>query len=249
MARELRRLLISPERLAQAPPLVPLLPAERHYLQRVLRLRAGDRFAVVDGAGQLWPAALEPEAARLLLPLEQPAESEPPPPLPLQLAVALPRQGADVLLRMVCELGIDRIQPLLAARSVKERWNRERAEAIVREAAEQCERLWLPQLHELKQALPWFEAAGRVRLLATTRRPDSQPLAEILAAVEAGPITVAIGPEGGWSESEEATALRCGWQPVSLAPGILRTATAAVAAAAALSGWRASCGTDRPPSL
>ncbi|MEB3172839.1 MAG: 16S rRNA (uracil(1498)-N(3))-methyltransferase [Cyanobacteriota bacterium] len=241
MAREARRLLITPERLAQAAPLVPLHREEHHYLQRVLRLRVGDRFAVVDGAGRLWPAAVEPEGARLLLPVDQPAEAVPPPQPRLQLAVALPRQGSDVLLRMVCELGIDRIQPLLAERSVQERWNPQRAAAIVREALEQCERLWLPELGQPEAAVPWFEACTGVQLLAATRRGESLSLAAALATLPAaaGAVTVAIGPEGGWSETEEARALASGWQPVSLGSTILRTSTAAVAAAAALGSWRA----------
>ena len=63
MSRELRRLLIEPERLqaaqeSAADAAVPLRPQERHYLERVLRYRPGDRFAVVDGAGALWSARL-----------------------------------------------------------------------------------------------------------------------------------------------------------------------------------------------
>lgn len=52
MARDLRRLLIAPERLAGSGTLVALESAEHHYLSRVLRLRPGDRFAVIDGAGR-----------------------------------------------------------------------------------------------------------------------------------------------------------------------------------------------------
>jgi 16S rRNA (uracil1498-N3)-methyltransferase len=241
VAREARRLLITPERLAQAAPLVPLDRHECHYLQRVLRLRLGDRFAVVDGAGRLWPAAVEPQAARLLLPLDQPAAALPPPQPRLQLAVALPRQGSDVLLRMVCELGIDRIQPLLAERSVQERWNPQRAVAILREALEQCERLWLPELGQPETAAPWLAAADGLRLIATTRRPEALPLVDALAATTAAQcwrVSVAIGPEGGWSPDEEAQAIAAGWQPVSLTATILRTSTAAVAATAALCSWR-----------
>jgi len=247
VAREARRLLITPQRLAQAagsmagPVLLPLDKQEAHYVQRVLRLRPGDPIALVDGAGHRWPAAVEIGAARLLVPLDQPAEVESPPAPSLQLAVALPRQGSDVLLRMVCELGIDLIQPLLAERSVQEHWNAQRSAVILREALEQCERLWLPQLEQPQPALPWLQAAAGVRFLATTRRPDVLPLAEALAAnvpADASCISVAIGPEGGWSPAEEAQAIGSGWLPVSLGTTILRTATAAVAAVAGLCSWR-----------
>lgn len=247
MAREQRRLLISPERLAQVQAELPLTAEERHYLQRVLRLRPGERFAVVDGAGHLWQAALEPDGARLLNAIDQPDQREPAPHPRLQLGVALPRRDADVLLRMVCELGIDAVQPLVAERSVAERWNPQRAAAIVREAVEQCERLWCPTLSLPLDASAWWNAVQGVRLLATTRRADQPSLEAALSALPSGSqqgrpqtISLAIGPEGGWSPAEEALAIQMGWQAVSLGPTILRTSTAAVAAATLLSAWRAS---------
>jgi 16S rRNA (uracil1498-N3)-methyltransferase len=129
----------------------------------------------------------------------------------------------------------------------------ERAEAIVREACEQSERLWLPKLaldQELAAELdrgPAIEARcrGELRLLATTRHANLEALQQVLASTgpdsAAAPsrVRLAIGPEGGWSAAEEQLALSRGWQPVSLGPTILRTSTAAVAAAAQLTAWRA----------
>ena len=244
MARELRRLLLSPERLVAAAGTgaVVLQQAEQHYLTRVLRLRPRDRFAVVDGAGRLWHASLDGGQAQLLQPLDGPWQHEPEPQTRLHLAVALPRRDADVLLRMATELGVDALQPLQAERSVAERWNRTRALAIVREALEQCERLWLPALDEPCSPATLFDSASGVRLLATTRGAEPQPMAAVLPPTrKSSPdvVTLAIGPEGGWSPAEEALAIERGWQPVSLGPTILRTSTAAVAAAALLASWRA----------
>jgi 16S rRNA (uracil1498-N3)-methyltransferase len=244
VARELRRLLLSPERLAAAAGngVVVLEQAEQHYLSRVLRLRPDDRFAVVDGAGHLWQASLAGDQAQLLQPLDGPWQHEPEPKTRLHLAVALPRRDADVLLRMATELGIDGLQPLQAERSVAERWNRARALAIVREALEQCERLWLPALQDPCSPRAVFDTATGVRLLATTRGAHPQNLTALLPPmlnICSDAVTLAIGPEGGWSPAEEALAIERGWQPVSLGPTILRTSTAAVAAAAVLVSWRA----------
>jgi 16S rRNA (uracil1498-N3)-methyltransferase len=244
VARELRRLLLSPERLAAAAGTgaVVLEQAEQHYLSRVLRLRQGDRFAVVDGAGHLWQASLAGDQAQLLQPLDGPWLHEAAPRICLNLAVAMPRRDADVLLRMATELGIDGLQPLQAERSVAERWNRARALAIVREALEQCERLWLPALQDPCSSAALFGAATGLRLFATTREVQPQALTALLPSTlstGADAVTLAVGPEGGWSPSEEAVAIEQGWQPVSLGPTILRTSTAAVAAAALLASWRA----------
>ncbi|MGL6134041.1 MAG: RsmE family RNA methyltransferase [Prochlorococcaceae cyanobacterium] len=290
MAREWRRLLVPPERLAAAAAaasasaaddagaVLALEPPELHYLRRVLRLRPAERFALVDGAGHLWSATLAADTALLEQPLQRPLLAEPPPRPALQLAVALPRQDADVLLRMACELGIDRLSPLCAERSAAAAPLRpQRQAAILREALEQCERLWLPRLDAPQPAAAVLTAAPEpgpeqgaegpgaggpvLRLLATTRREGLQPLERRLRALELlpqqlppggpGAVLVAIGPEGGWSPEEEQAAA-AGWQPVGLGATILRTSTAAVAAAALLAAWRRglalSCGTSRPPS-
>lgn len=277
MARELRRLLISPERLAAVQPLLELTAAEAHYVRRVLRLRPGDRLELLDGRGALWSAQLEAEAStgipaaaalRLEQPAAEPLRREARQPWPVRLALAVPRRDPEVVWRMATELGVDLLQPLLAERSSLrgslplERWS-----TVVAEAAEQCERLWLPELAPAADALAWLahHQAG-LRLLATTRRAGLPDLEAVLAQ-EAAPaqgearpdveptITLAIGPEGGWSPAEEQRAEAAGWQAVSLGAAILRSSTAAVAGVARLAAWRArlplellSCAASTTPS-
>ncbi len=182
-------------------PLLRLEDGESRYLTRVLRYGPGDRFAVVDGAGQLWSALLlDRSSARLEQPLAAPLAIEPLPSPLLELAVAVPRRDFDTVLRMSCELGVDRLQPLLAERGVRGAetggpgGRRERWQAIVREACEQCERLWLPQLLEPVVAATWLQnpatpSSDAVRSehgqrcwLATTRATDLPLLSELLGA-------------------------------------------------------------------
>jgi 16S rRNA (uracil1498-N3)-methyltransferase len=273
MVRERRRLLISPERLGSAGPdagRVELDPAELHYLQRVLRLRAGDGLDLVDGAGRLWGARLEgAQGVRLEQPLEQPLQRGQPPSPGLTLALALPKRDTELVWRMATELGVNGLQPLIASRSgVSGRQPLERWRSIVREAVEQCERLWLPVVADPQPAGAWLaKPRPGLALLATTRRSNLPSLTELLASEQlaselraeqrssdqdqplAG-ISLAIGPEGGWSEAEEAGAEAAGWRAVSLGPAILRSATAAVAGMALLSDWRrlscASCSAPWP---
>jgi 16S rRNA (uracil1498-N3)-methyltransferase len=257
-------LLVAPERLAACAGRLALLADESHYLRRVLRLRGGEQLALLDGRGRLWTARLElarPPAgagrgreaqlgavAVLEQPLSQPLQCQPAASPALELAVAMPRLDGDALLRMACELGIDRFTPLLAARSVAmERPRPGRQQAIVREAVEQCERLWQPQLALEQEALHCFSTclappdagnAAELRLLATTRR-EGLPSLEDLSVQPVRPlqwIRMAIGPEGGWTPDEERQAEEAGWRPVSLGDTILRTSTAAVLAA----GWMAA---------
>jgi len=263
MSRELRRLLIPPDRLRGGGSSLVLTPPERHYLERVLRFRPGDRLAVVDGAGHLWSARLA-EGGGLLLEqtLAAPLLREGAPRPELELAMAVPKREAELVWRMASELGADRLQPLLAQRGVRgvspplERWR-----SVVREAIEQCERLWQPAVLEPAAAEGWLAQGpgngepSALGLLATTRR-DGLPLLgdALMEAVrlarargtELTRISLAIGPEGGWSEGEERLAEAAGWIPVSLGSPILRTPTAAVAGTAALCSWREFSSSSSP---
>jgi 16S rRNA (uracil1498-N3)-methyltransferase len=258
MARELRRLLIGPERLAaalRADGGVTLQPEESHYLGRVLRLRSGDPVAVIDGCGSHWQACLG-DGGRLEA-LQRCGAPEPRPHPGLTLALALPRREVELVWRMACELGIDRLQTLRAQRSpVMERQpQQKRWQAVLREATEQCERLWIPQLEPIERTEAWFShpAGEALSLLATTRHEGLPELEGALGRsgrAEGGPteIRLAIGPEGGWSPDEERIAEAAGWQPVSLGSTILRSSTAAVAACSRLVAWRLSCASCRAPS-
>ena len=195
---------------------------------------------------------------KLEQPLAHPLEQQRREPPSLALAVALPKQEVELIWRMATELGIDRLQPLQSERCVgRGRWPLERGQAILREATEQSERLWLPELAEGQTAAAYFAHPGPgLNLLASSRAAglphlldplEAMPSTQTGAAFNPGQVCLAIGPEGGWSPGEEATAQAHGWTPVSAGPTILRTATAAVAAAAWMVAWRAKLSSSSSP--
>jgi 16S rRNA (uracil1498-N3)-methyltransferase len=253
MARECRRLLIPPPQLQQASAegVLPLTAEHSRYLCKVLRYGPGDRFAVVDGGGHLWDAeVLDRERARLLQPLAEPLLSQPQAQPALVLAAAVVKRDFELVVRMAVELGVDRLVPLLCERTaVQSQLRPERWQSIAQEAAEQCERLWLPQIDPPTPVAELFNAdagpgsVGALRLWATTRQEALPLVAEALPSASAQPcdqVWLACGPEGGWSPAEEEQAIHRGWSPVQLGPTILRTSTAAVAGAALISHWRAA---------
>ena len=274
MAREQRRLLIAPARLAAAASAasdggrleaieLTLSAAESRYLTRVLRYGPGDGFTVVDGAGRLWAAQLlAADRARLEQPLAEPLQHQPPPRPRLVLVAAVVKRDFEVVVRMAVELGVDQLLPLLCERTaVQGQLRPERWRSIAAEAAEQCERLWLPEIAEpctLPAVLEQASAAGAASaagdaapllLWATTRCSDRLPLVEILSRQNPQPsewpeaIWLACGPEGGWAEGEETQARLAGWTAVDLGPRILRSSTACVAGMSAISSWRGGvCG-------
>lgn len=242
---ELRRLLIASERLprqevAGAP--VALTSSEAHYLKRVLRRRVGDAVAVVDGCGRLWRAMLQSGDT---LELDWDSCASEPQPLPrLGLALALTRRGFDEAIRMACELGIDAIQPLHCARCTPQAELRpDRWSTILREAVEQCERLWLPRLYPVCSIDNWSPSAAVVGVGIT--RADAPPsLRGWLQPLTSSEAWVVVGPEGGWIEAEMNLFADRGWQSIHVGQSILRSSTAAVRAAVELVQWREQFGSS-----
>ena len=235
---ERRRLLLSPDRLEEGGSVL-LNTEEQHYLRRVLRLRCGEQVDVTDGCGRLTLATLvEPQ----LLALDRPVQQIEPLAQPqLGLAVALMRRGMDEVVRMACELGIDRIQPLRCDRCVPQADHRpERWTTIIREAVEQCERLWTPQLLDLKDLSQWMGDERGQRLVGVTREKAPPALNQWLRH-KADPVQLTwliVGPEGGWTQEELKQFSEAQIQPVQMGSTILRSSTAAVAGAVELVRWR-----------
>lgn len=203
----------------------PILDDEdRHHLARVLRLRPGDPITIADGVGRWCPARFGPTIDLIGDPIDVPA---PAPPIAVAFA---PVKGdrPEWTIQKLTELGVDEILPIVAARSVI-RWDAERAARqherwlrIVRGAAAQSRRVWLPHLAPIR---PVEEVvAERAAVLADLQAP---PLVGI-------PPLVVIGPEGGWTDEERRLAPRHG-----LGPRVLRAETAALATAAVLCARRA----------
>lgn len=208
-----------------------------HQLRHVLRLRQGNRITLLDGSGAAYPTqieALDTERATGRVLGEEQVQSEPRVSLVLYQCV-LRRERFEWVLQKGTELGVSRFVPVISRRTVVrpaarllpkyERWH-----AIVREAAEQSRRGRLPALGD---PLLWDEALERgtgLRLLAWEEAGESSTGLNP-AVSEAGEVALLVGPEGGISKEEAATAMDQGWGPLSLGPRILRAETAAVAAA------------------
>ena len=240
---EQRRLIISPNRLLDFAKPLPLSPGELHYLQRVLRLKSGAGFNICDGHGTIYLANLCPDGNAQLIKKEALIPQIKP---CLQLFFGLFRRDLEVMLRMATELGVDQLHPLQADYSLlepggqrQERWN-----TIIKEATEQSERAWLPQLAGLQNtatALTTPDAAEVCRWIGVTREAGVPPLEKLLKkenAINAKHWQLACGPEGGWSSIERELAAAAGWQAVSLSPTVLRCSTAAISGLALMQHQR-----------
>jgi 16S rRNA (uracil1498-N3)-methyltransferase len=157
-----------------------------------------------------------------------------PEPGPTLVVALLKREPMDWLVEKATELGAARIQPVTTRRTVAERTNLERLAAIARGAAEQCERLSLPELGEPLPLHRVLDAWPGGSLVAAMERSAAPPLRDSAARL-APPPALLVGPEGGFEGAELDDLRRRPFVvPAALGPRILRAETAAIAGLAAL---------------
>lgn len=221
---------------------VPLDEAQAHYLFGVMREGPGSRLLVFNGRDGEWLAEVAEAGKRrgALTCLERVREQTAPADLWLLFA-PVKKARTDMIVEKAVELGAGRLVPVATDHTSSERLRRDKAEAHVRGAAEQCGALTLPEVAEMtplaRLLARWPE--GRRLLWADERASSASPVAR-LAAAGAGPWAILVGPEGGFSEEERAVLRAAPFVvPVSLGPRILRAETAAIAA---LTLWQAHLG-------
>jgi len=217
-----------------------------HHLGRVLRAETGQLYELSDGQC-VWLARTESVGRdevqfSLVEPLPVPVA-----PVRIELLLAIVKfDRFEWALEKATELGAEEIAPLAADRSEKglvaaagkraERWKR-----ILAESAQQARRLRIPALKDATKPSDAFRASAAQVKLLLSERAGARPLREVLEPIavlrsedDAARVAVAIGPEGGWTDAEFASAATCGFVEAALGTNILRTETAVCAALAAV---------------
>jgi len=220
---------------------VPLNEAQANYLFNVMRLGHGAGVLVFNGRDGEWRAEVAQVGRRsgMLVCKAQTRPLQMPPDLWLLFA-PIKKARTDFIVEKAAELGAARILPVQTRFTNAERIRQDRLQAHAVEAAEQCGGTFVPEvcdLQPLERVLDTWPTARRLLWCDEQMVGRSSPLTGVLAG---GPWAILIGPEGGFSEGEQAR-LRALPQvvPISLGPRILRADTAAVAA---LVLWQATLG-------
>lgn len=212
-----------------------------HHLGRVLRAQPGQLYELSDGQ-RVWLGRIENVGRdRIEFALLEELESHQPA-LNITLLLSIVKFDAfEWALEKATELGVTTIAPLAATRSDKPllaaaakraaRWNK-----LLLEASQQSRRVQLPVLAEpIKPDQAFSSQRSDLRILLS-ERPDAQLLRATIESQSpsAASVTLAIGPEGGWTDAELEAARGAGFQEASLGRQILRTETAVIAALASL---------------
>jgi len=209
---------------------------EHHYLARVRRARVGDEVELVDGAGSRAAATVaEITGDAAVLRVGAPERIAPRPPFVRALVPPIKGDRMDACVEKLVEVGVDEIVVWPAARAVV-RWDgprrdarRARLQATLQAAARQCGRAHVPALafaDDLDAAIA--RAAG----LAIALDPGSDGELARIPLGGTADVTVASGPEGGFSPGELERLARAGFASIRLGPRVLRAETAPVIAVA-----------------
>jgi 16S rRNA (uracil1498-N3)-methyltransferase len=205
-----------------------------HHLARVLRVRPGERGVAVSSGTEYEIEVVEVRGGRVVARVvgNRPIQGEPGVSITLLQAV-LPNPDFDAVIEGGTAVGIGRFIAVQAERSVARpatqrltRW-----QAIAGSAAEQSHRGAVPQVVGPVSLPVALEKAGSARLLVL----EPSASAPLLRAIDASnAYTIAVGPEGGWTDGELSLMRERDGVFVNLGPRILRARLAPVVAAAIL---------------
>ena len=209
------------------------LPREQaHYLTGVLRLAGGDPVSVFNTRDGEWLSYLATVSKkRTTLRVERRLAAVSPPPDIDYVFAPLKHARLDYVVQKATELGVRRLRPVITQRTVAERVNLERMRANVIEASEQCNLVYVPEVHEPVRLAILIDSwePGRALIYCDETAAIADPL-EALKPLRA-PAAVLIGPEGGFTPEEKALLKSLPYvTAISLGPRIMRADTAAVAA-------------------
>jgi 16S rRNA (uracil1498-N3)-methyltransferase len=211
---------------------------DAHHLARVLRVEPGQQFEISDG-GKVYlgeVAAVAKSEVRFRVVEELGGSPELP---AVTLYVALIKfDRFEWMVEKATEIGVARIVPVEAARTEHgllaaagkrvERWRK-----IARESSQQSRRVAPPVVEDARKLVGLKAEGCGLRL-------EEQPGAGLLLGAlpdRREPVSLLIGPEGGWTDVERARLNDAAWLPVSLGTAILRAETAAIVASGVAAQW------------
>ncbi len=220
---------------------VALPPEEAEHLVRVLRMRTGDTVVVFDGRGSEYVARIESIGRRaVVVRTTTPHQPAPEPSVRLTVAIAVTRgDRMDAAVRDAAMLGASVVQPVVTARAETtvvslargkrvERWRR-----VAIASVKQCGRAVVPEVRDplVLEAYLRAENADLRLLLVEPRAEGASKLAGVSTPDSAA---LLIGPEGGWTPEEIASACRSGFHAITLGRRTLRADAMPVAAISVL---------------
>ena len=202
--------------------------SQSHYVNKVMRVKENEIFSLFNSSGE-WEAKIlniskgvvEFNVTKQLRQKENSKE--------LWLAFSpIKSNYFNFMIQKATELGVTKFIPIIFDRTIVRKINKERLEKVIIEAAEQSNRINVPDIEDPK-SLDDFLNNNKVDLIFTDLNSENTKID--LKKVTDKPTCVIIGPEGDFSEEERAKILKfSGVQPLKINENILRSETAVISA-------------------
>ncbi len=210
---------------------------EARHARAVLRAAVGDELTVVDGEGGWYRVEVQHASNDKLVGtiVERRREvGEPAVDVTVGLGLLKKRQRFETFAEKAVELGVRRIVPLRTAHVETDTFRRERVRKVMVAALKQCRRSRLPTLAPPRTMDEVLEdAVADRRFVCHGAGAENTLHGALRAGSHPESVLALVGPEGGFHESEVATARAAGWDVVSLGGRRLRAETAGLLAVAA----------------
>lgn len=215
-----------------------ILPPEvSHQVHRVLRLKTGDEIILLDNDGYEYAAVLQTVGEACTAAIRSKNVSQGDPHTKIRMILALTqREKFEFILQKCTEVGVSEFLPVITSRTLIQksgdtqdkypRWQK-----ILREAAEQSRRGRIPALLPVTEFTQVIKQQDDSLKLLLWEDESKTGFRESLCGYKGNSLTLAIGPEGGFSSEEVDLASHNGFTPVTLGKRILRMETAAILAA------------------
>lgn len=218
---------------------IQLSPGHAHFLGKVLRLKVGDRVAVFNENDGEWAGALTTlKKHNALLKLDQKTREGKVETGPWLAFAPLKKNRVQMVIEKATELGVRQLFPVITENTIGGRVNRDRMMANALEAAEQCERLSIPEINEVQSLNDLLSNWPKTRcLLVGDETGTGASIADIVSLKEEKfeDYGILIGPEGGFKPVElEHIKAQDFSVLMDLGPRVLRAETAVIVAIASL---------------
>ena len=217
---------------------ITITGSDVNHIKNVLRMERGEELMVCDGTGMQYTCEIEEfPTGEVLLSVLKAEKASTELPVHLKLYQGLPKKDKmELIIQKAVELGAVEIIPVMTKRCIvkleddkKEAKKLERWQAIAESAARQSGRGIIPTVSGVlsyKEAIKKASAEG----MALIPYEMAEGMKTLREAAKTAPkqqvISIFIGPEGGFEETEVEFAKEQGVIPVSLGKRILRTETA-----------------------
>lgn len=216
--------------------IVDMDPIMHKHMAKVMRMKQGEKVIVTDESGQFFLATINDlEDGRLVIdkPLAENNELD----VAVTLVYGMPKGDKfEFVLQKATELGVNRIVPFLSTRSLikmdEQKFNKkkQRYERIIQEASEQSHRNICPSVCapiHLKELPQYLSEVNVVAYEESAKQGEASAFHQALQSLTTS-ITIVVGPEGGFDESEITAMKEMGFTTVGLGKRILRSESAPI---------------------